>query len=100
MANKNIRTAFMEIQVRMIKTTEKLKQELRQLSNDTNIYKSIVHILDMIFRSVLMNEQEQKLKDSETAIASLQSSKEYIEKQMAEVNNMRELFSQDLGLAR
>ena len=79
-------------------------------------------------KSVLMNEQEVKLKDSETAIASLlvvylilfidrlnwmnvsltwgalfygQSSKEYLEKQMGEVeNNMRELLSQDPGLAR
>lgn len=78
-----------------------------------------------------MNEQEAKLKDSETAIASLlvcayiylipfltqypipnrklnvllcwthQSSKDYLEKQMAEVeNNLRELLSQDPGLAR
>ncbi|GLT66448.1 hypothetical protein SLA2020_388130 [Shorea laevis] len=52
-------------------------------------------------KSVLMNEQEQKLKDSETAIASLQASKEYLEKQMVEVeNNLKELLEQDPGLAR
>ncbi|KAL7197408.1 hypothetical protein ACSBR2_020027 [Camellia fascicularis] len=47
-----------------------------------------------------MEEQEQKLKGSETAIASLQASKEYLEKQMVEVqNNLRELLQQDPGLA-
>lgn len=107
--------------------------------------------LSIIFRfvlepkSVLINEQEQKLKDSETAIASLQvfmliihlsilsilpffyrvfyfsdlwfynsrldsnrihmgvwqTSKEYLEKQMGEVeNNLKELLQQDPGLAR
>ncbi|KAL0552072.1 hypothetical protein IC582_011166 [Cucumis melo] len=46
-----------------------------------------------------MNEQEQKFKDSETAIASLQSSKEYLERQMAEVeNNLRELLQLDPGI--
>lgn len=48
-----------------------------------------------------MDEQDQKLKDSETAIASLQTSKEYLEKHLAEVeNNLRELLQQDPGLAR
>ncbi|KAF1899284.1 hypothetical protein Lal_00019411 [Lupinus albus] len=49
----------------------------------------------------LMNEQENKFKDSEASITSLQSSKEYLEKQMAEVeNNFRELLQQDPALAR
>ncbi|KAL5540146.1 hypothetical protein UlMin_042370 [Ulmus minor] len=121
MADENIRTAFMEIQGRMIETTGKLKQvqsqlrnkesekkrayltleELRQLSDDTNTYKSIGRTFVLEPKSVLINEQEQKLKESEAAIASLQSSKEYLEKQMAEVeNNLRELLSQDPGLAR
>ncbi|KAL5974098.1 hypothetical protein ACLOJK_030761 [Asimina triloba] len=52
-------------------------------------------------KSVLMNEQEQKLKDSEAALASLQTSKEYLDKQMAETeNNLRELLEQDPVLAR
>ncbi|THG09189.1 hypothetical protein TEA_016712 [Camellia sinensis var. sinensis] len=139
MADEANRTAFMEIQGRMIETTGKLKQvqnqmrnkegekkrayltldELRQLSDDTNTYKSIEP------KSVLMEEQEQKLKGSETAIASLQclflsilslflssaywhasllckieASKEYLEKQMVEVqNNLRELLQQDPSLA-
>ncbi|KAM1104532.1 hypothetical protein ACFX15_012541 [Malus domestica] len=115
MADEANRAAFMEIQGRMIELTAKLKQvqtqmrnkegekkrafltleELRPLSDDSNTYKSIEP------KSVLVSEQEQKLKDSESAIASLQTSKEYIEKQVAEVeSNLRELLNQDPGLAR
>ncbi|PSR85231.1 Prefoldin subunit like [Actinidia chinensis var. chinensis] len=121
MADEANRTAFMEIQGRMIETTGKLKQvqnqirnkegekkraylileELRQLSDDTNTYKSIGRTFVLEPKSVLMEEQEQKLKDGETAIASLQTSKEYLEKQKSEVeNNLRELLQQDPSLAR
>ncbi|XP_022149806.1 prefoldin subunit 1 [Momordica charantia] len=121
MADEANRIAFLEIQGRMIEVTGKLKQvqtqirnkegekkrafltleELRQLSEDTNAYKSIGRTFVLEPKSVLMNEQEQKLKDSEAAIASLQTSKEYLEKQMAEVeNNLRELLQQDPGIAR
>ncbi|GMY35183.1 prefoldin subunit 1 [Fagus crenata] len=121
MADEANRAAFIEIQGRLIEITGKLKQvqtqmrnkegekkrafltleELRQLSDDTNTYKSIGRMFVLEPKSVLMNEQEQKLQDSETAIASLQTSKEYLEKQMAEVeNNLRELLQQDPGLAR
>ncbi|RRT74792.1 hypothetical protein GW17_00037176, partial [Ensete ventricosum] len=91
-------------------------EELRQLSDDTNTYKSIgkkkifkiskpkLFVLEP--KSLMLNEQEQKYKESETAITSLQvcqffaTSKEYLEKQMAEVeNNLRELLQQDPGLA-
>ncbi|KAL6330659.1 hypothetical protein AAG906_003270 [Vitis piasezkii] len=76
-------------------------EELRQLSDDTNTYKSIEREFVLEPKSALMSEQEQKLKDSEAAIAGLQTSKEYLEKQMAEVeNNLRELLQQDPGLAR
>lgn len=121
MADEAIRTAFMEIQGRMIETTAKLKQvqnqmrnkegekkrayltleELRQLSDDTNTYKSIGRTFVLEPKSVLMEEQEQKLKNSETAIASLQTSKEYLDKQLAEIEtNLRELLQQDPSLAR
>ncbi|PON71647.1 Prefoldin beta-like [Parasponia andersonii] len=121
MADEANRSAFLEIQSRMIEMTGKLKQvqnqlrnketekkrafltleELRQLSHDTNTYKSIGRTFVLEPKSVLMNEQESKLKDGDTAIASLLTSKEYLEKQMAEVeNNLRELLSQDPGLAR
>ncbi|GLT80313.1 hypothetical protein SLA2020_517590 [Shorea laevis] len=120
MADEANRTAFLEIQGRMIELTGKLKQvqnqmrnkegekkrafltleELRQLSDDTNTYKSIGRTFILEPKSLLMNEQEQKLTDSESAIASLQISKEYLEKQISEVeNNLRELLQQDPGLA-
>ncbi|CAN1185691.1 Prefoldin subunit 1 [Linum perenne] len=121
MADEANRTAFMEIQGRMIETTAKLKQvqnqmrtkegekkrayltmqELQQLPDDTNTYKSIGRTFILEPKSVLMTEQEQRHKDSEAAIASLQTSKEYLEKQIGEVeNNLRELLQQDPGLAR
>ncbi|KAL6977918.1 prefolding complex chaperone subunit [Sarracenia purpurea var. burkii] len=121
MADEANRAAFLEIQGRMIETSAKLKQvqnqmrnkegerkrayltleELKQLSDDTNTYKSIGRMFMLEPKSVLMEEQEQKLKDSQTATASLQTSKEYLEKQMAEVeNNLRELLQQDPGLAQ
>ncbi|KAJ6992767.1 prefoldin subunit 1 [Populus alba x Populus x berolinensis] len=113
--------AFLELQGRMIETTSKFKQvqnqirtkegekkrafltleELRQVPDDTNTYKSIGRTFVLEPKSVLMSEQEQKLKDSETAISSLQTSKEYLEKHMSEVeNNLRELLQQDPALAR
>ncbi|WOL06481.1 prefoldin subunit 1 [Canna indica] len=133
MADEANRMAFIEIQSRMIETTGKLKQvqnsmrtkesekkrayltmeELRQLPDDANTYKSIgnqnfsydSHF--STFRFVLepkphmLNEQEQKYNDSEAAITSLQTLKENLEKQMAEVeNNLRELLQQDPGLAQ
>ncbi|XP_020080892.1 prefoldin subunit 1-like [Ananas comosus] len=115
------RSAFIELQGRLIEATGKLKQvqnqmrakegekkrayltleELRQLPDDTNTYKSIGKVFVLEPKSLLVNEQEQKLKDSESAISSLQTSKEYLEKQLAEVeNNIRELLQQDPGLAR
>ncbi|KAL9298350.1 hypothetical protein ACSQ67_024246 [Phaseolus vulgaris] len=52
-------------------------------------------------KATLMNEQEKKFKDGEATITTLQSSKEYLEKQMTEVeSNLRELLQQDPGLAR
>ncbi|XP_027065509.2 prefoldin subunit 1 [Coffea arabica] len=121
MADEANRKAFLEIQSRMIESTAKLKQvqnqirskegekkrayltleELRQLLDDTNTYKSIGRTFVLEPKSVLMDEQEQKLKDSEAAISALEKSKEYLEKQIAEVeNNLRELLQQDPGLAR
>ncbi|KAG7029871.1 Prefoldin subunit 1 [Cucurbita argyrosperma subsp. argyrosperma] len=128
MADDANRATFLEIQGRMIEITGKLKQvqtqirnkegekkrafltleELKQLSDDTNMKFSYFVWCGLILtrfvlepKSVLMNEQEQKLKDSEAAIGSLHSSKEYLEKQLAEVeNNLRELLQQDPGIAR
>ncbi|KAK4760159.1 hypothetical protein SAY87_023290 [Trapa incisa] len=120
MADEASRAAFMDIQARMIENSGKLKQvqnqlrnkegekkrayltleELKQLPDDTNTYKSVGRTFILEPKPVLMNEQEQKLKDSETAISSLQTSKEYLEKHSKEVeNNLRELLQQDPGLA-
>ncbi|XP_072976898.1 prefoldin subunit 1 [Typha angustifolia] len=121
MGDEANRAAFVELQGRMIEITGKLKQvqnqmrakegekkrayltmeELRQLVDDTNTYKSIGKLFILEPKSLLLSEQEQKLKDSENAITSLQTSKERLEKQLAEVeNNLRELLQQDPGLAR
>ncbi|AET02323.2 prefoldin [Medicago truncatula] len=76
-------------------------EELKQVPDDTNVYKSIGKTFVLEKKATLMNEQENKFKDSETSITALQSSKEYLEKQIAEVeNNLRELLQQDPGLAR
>ncbi|ESW05754.1 hypothetical protein PHAVU_011G206700 [Phaseolus vulgaris] len=121
MADEANRTAFLEIQGRMIETTGKLKQvqnqmrskeaekkrafltmeELKQVPDDTNVYKSIGRMFVLETKATLMNEQEKKFKDGEATITTLQSSKEYLEKQMTEVeSNLRELLQQDPGLAR
>ncbi|EEC73122.1 prefoldin subunit 1 [Oryza sativa Japonica Group] len=121
MADEANRAAFVELQGRMIDTTGKIKQlqtqmrskegekkrayltleELRQLPDNTNTYKTVGKVFILEPKSLLLNEQEQKLNDSESAIASMQTSKEYLEKQLAEVeNNIRELLQQDPGLAR
>lgn len=121
MADEPNRAAFVELQSRMIETTGKIKQlqtqmrskesekkrayltleELSQLPDDTNTYKAIGKVFILEPRSLLVNEQEKKLNDSETAISSMQTSKEYLEKQLGEVeNNIRELLQQDPGLAR
>ncbi|CAA6670347.1 unnamed protein product [Spirodela intermedia] len=123
MSDEATRTAFMEIQGRMIETTGKLKQvqsqirakegekkrayltleELQGLPEDTNTYKSIEKQLLFVLepKSLLASEQDEKLKDSENALTALQTSKEYLEKQLGEVeNSLRELLQQDPGLAR
>ncbi|XP_020572648.1 prefoldin subunit 1 [Phalaenopsis equestris] len=121
MADEANRTAFVELQGRLIETTAKLKQvqnqwrgkegekkrayltldELQQLPDDTNTYKSIGRLFVLEPNSVMVVEQKQRLEDSEAAITSLQTSKEYLEKQITEVeNNIRELLEQDPALAR
>ncbi|KAG2658285.1 hypothetical protein PVAP13_1KG250405 [Panicum virgatum] len=94
MADEANRTAFMELQARMFDTTGKIKQlqtqmrskegekkrayltleELRQLPDDTNTYKTVGKVFILEPKSVLLNEQEQKFNESESAIASMQVS--------------------------
>ncbi|KAF3503385.1 hypothetical protein F2Q69_00043285 [Brassica cretica] len=61
-------------------------EELRPLPPHTNTYKFLLEP-----KTVLEGEQEQKLKDSEATIASLQTSRE---------NNLRELLQQEPGITR
>ncbi|GJY83124.1 hypothetical protein Tco_0496500 [Tanacetum coccineum] len=107
MADEANKTAFVEIQGRMIETTAKLKQIQNQMrakeAEKKRAYLTLeeLRLLGEQPKPFLMGEQEKKLKDSETAIASLQTSKEYLEKQLTEVEtNLRELLQQDPGLAR
>ncbi|KAK3154069.1 hypothetical protein QOZ80_2BG0185500 [Eleusine coracana subsp. coracana] len=121
MADEANKAAFLELQARMVDATGKIKQiqanmrgkeaekkrayltleELRQLPDDANTYKTVGKVFILEPKSVLMNEQEQKLNDSESAIAAMQTSKDYLEKQKGEVeNNIRELLQQDPELAR
>ncbi|CAN7030710.1 unnamed protein product, partial [Brassica oleracea var. botrytis] len=93
MADEATRTAFLEIQASMIDLTGKLKQvqtqmrnkegdrkrayltleELRPLPPHTNTYNfCFINRFLLEPKTVLEGEQEQKLKDSEATIASLQ----------------------------
>ncbi|KAJ3696493.1 hypothetical protein LUZ61_000198 [Rhynchospora tenuis] len=121
MADEANRTAFVELQGRMIDTTAKLKQvvnqmrmkegekkrayltleELKQVPEDANTYKTIGKLFVLEPKSVLVNEQEQKLRDSDNAISSLSTTKEILDKQLGEIEiNIRELLQQDPSLAQ
>ncbi|KAJ4753003.1 Prefoldin subunit 1 [Rhynchospora pubera] len=121
MADEANRTAFVELQGRMIETTAKLKQvvnqmrikegekkrayltlqELKQVPEDANTYKTIGKLFVLEPKSVLVNEQEQKLRDSDNAISSLSTTKEILDKQLGEIEiNIRELLQQDPSLAQ
>ncbi|KAF2570144.1 hypothetical protein F2Q70_00004426 [Brassica cretica] len=109
MADEATRTAFLEIQASMIDLTGKLKQEEREwfnliiLSTFPRMIYSFCFINRFLLepKTVLEGEQEQKLKDSEATIASLQTSRENLEKKIAEVeNNLRELLQQEPGITR
>ncbi|KAL2603011.1 hypothetical protein R1flu_017201 [Riccia fluitans] len=101
--------AFLELQGRLVETTTKLKQvqmqvrnkevekkrafltleELNSLSENTNTYKSVA------------KEQKTKTDECDAALATLQGSKEYLERQMKEVeSSFRELLQQSPALAR
>ncbi|KAJ4817844.1 Prefoldin subunit 1 [Rhynchospora pubera] len=121
MADEANRTAFVDLQGRMIETTAKLKQvvnqmrmkegekkrayltleELKQVPEDANTYKTIGKLFVLEPKSVLVNEQEQKLRDSDNAISSLSTTKEILDKQLGEIEiNIRELLQQDPSLAQ
>ncbi|XP_078166411.1 PREFOLDIN 1 [Carex rostrata] len=120
MSDEANQAAFKELQERMIETTAKLKQvvnqmqlkerekkrayltleELKQVPDDANTYKTIGRFV-LEPKSVLVDEQEKKLKDSDNAISSLMTTKEILEKQLGETEtNIRELLQQDPSLAQ
>ncbi|KAG6741140.1 hypothetical protein POTOM_056628 [Populus tomentosa] len=69
MADEANRTVFIELQDRMIETTSKFKQGEREWCKGQMI---LTESFTLEPKSVLMSEQEQKLKDRETATSSLQ----------------------------
>ncbi|KAL2628897.1 hypothetical protein R1flu_013583 [Riccia fluitans] len=119
--------AFLELQGRLVETTTKLKQvqmqvrnkevekkrafltleELNSLSENTNTYKSVgkatlqflilaFHNPETFFEVLLLVESE-----CDAALATLQGSKEYLERQMKDVeSSFRELLQQSPALAR
>ncbi|KAL3693591.1 hypothetical protein R1sor_007242 [Riccia sorocarpa] len=108
--------AFLELQGRLVETTTKLKQvqmqvrnkevekkrafltleELNSLSENTNTYK-FFHVP----KGSLAKEQKKKTQECDAALATLQGSKEYLERQMKEVeSSFRELIQQSPALAR
>lgn len=121
MASEVNKEAFVELQGRLVETSTKLKQvqmqirmkesekkracltleELAVLPPDTRTYLSVgkMFVLDDI--SELMKQQELKYQECDSTLASLLSSKEYLEKQMREVeSNFKELMQQTPALAR
>ncbi|KAL2603017.1 hypothetical protein R1flu_017207 [Riccia fluitans] len=113
--------AFLELQGRLVETTTKLKQvqmqvrnkevekkrafltleELNSLSENTNTYKSVGKAFFLMPMATLAKEQKTKTDECDAALATLQGSKEYLERQMKEVeSSFRELLQQSPALAR
>eukprot|EP00246_Nothoceros_aenigmaticus_P017882 TRINITY_DN9047_c0_g1_i3.p1 TRINITY_DN9047_c0_g1~~TRINITY_DN9047_c0_g1_i3.p1 ORF type:complete len:150 (-),score=34.64 TRINITY_DN9047_c0_g1_i3:326-715(-) len=121
MASEVNKEAFVELQGQLVDTASKLKQvqmqmrvkesekkrasltldELQSLPPDTRTYLSVgkMFILDNI--ADLMELQESKCQECDSSLATLQTSKEYLERQMKELEiNFRELMQQTPALAR
>ncbi|KAG0556594.1 hypothetical protein KC19_11G065800 [Ceratodon purpureus] len=113
--------AFVELQGRLVETTSKLKQvqvqirskeaekkrsfltleELDSLPEGTNTYRALGKAFVLEPKDELIKEQQTKAEESDTAIAALVSSKEYLERQMKDVeSNFRELLQNSPDLAR
>ncbi|KAJ7566965.1 hypothetical protein O6H91_02G126000 [Diphasiastrum complanatum] len=120
MASESHTEAFMELQGRLVETNAKLKQvqmqirnkeserrrasltfeELDRLPSDTNTYKSVGKSFILEPRSILLKEQLEKVEECDNALSTLTTSKEYLEKQMQEVeSNFKELLQQSPSLA-
>ncbi|BBN10590.1 prefoldin subunit 1 [Marchantia polymorpha subsp. ruderalis] len=121
MASEINKEAFVELQGRLVETTTKLKQvqmqvrnkevekkrafltleELNSLAENTNTYKSVGKAFFLTPMVTLVTEQKAKTEECDTTLATLQGSKEYLERQMKEVeSSFRELLQQSPALAR
>ncbi|CAM6094912.1 unnamed protein product [Calypogeia fissa] len=121
MASEINKEAFVELQGRLVETTTKLKQvqmqirnkeaekkrafltleELNSLPDKTNTYKSVGRAFIHMPMGTLVTEQQTKTEDCDSTLATLQTSKDYLERQMKEVeSSFRELLQQSPALAR
>ncbi|KAG0564757.1 hypothetical protein M758_8G132200 [Ceratodon purpureus] len=121
MAAEINKEAFVELQGRLVETTSKLKQvqvqirnkeaekkrafltleELDSLPEGTNTYRTLGKAFVLEPKDDLIKEQQAKAEESDSAIATLAGSKEYLERQMKEVeSNFRELLQNSPELAR
>jgi len=121
MAAEINKEAFVELQGRLVETTSKLKQvqiqvrnkeaekkrafltleELNSLPEGTNTYRTLGKAFVLEPKDDLIKEQHMKADECDSAIAALVGSKEYLERQMKEVeSNFRELLQNSPELAR
>nr|XP_024356797.1 prefoldin subunit 1-like [Physcomitrium patens]PNR33859.1 hypothetical protein PHYPA_023675 [Physcomitrium patens] len=121
MAAEINKEAFVELQGRLVETTSKLKhvqaqirskeaekkrafltlEELGSLPEGTNTYRTLGKAFVLEPKDELIKEQQTKAEESDSAIATLVGSKEYLERQMKEVeSNFRELLQNSPELAR
>eukprot|EP00897_Mesotaenium_endlicherianum_P001341 jgi/Mesen1/1234/ME000129S00335 len=100
MAAEINKEAFVELQGRLLETDRKLKQFLQSV-DDWSVRRDVGGSFVLEPLEVLQKEQEEKVKDCESNKATLQASKEYLERQMREVeNNFKELVQQTPALAQ
>eukprot|EP00244_Chara_vulgaris_P002332 TRINITY_DN14078_c0_g1_i1.p1 TRINITY_DN14078_c0_g1~~TRINITY_DN14078_c0_g1_i1.p1 ORF type:complete len:127 (-),score=29.04 TRINITY_DN14078_c0_g1_i1:36-416(-) len=121
MASESQKEAFVELQGRLMETNAKLKQvsqqllgkerekrravitgqELDELPSDTRTFRAIGKMFVLQSRDDLMEELNTVVGDADKETAKLQSRKEYLERQMKEIeNNFRELLQQSPGMVQ
>ncbi|EFJ11483.1 hypothetical protein SELMODRAFT_125941, partial [Selaginella moellendorffii] len=122
--------AVVELQAKLVDATAKLKQvqmqmrtketekkralltldEINYLDDDTHTYKSVGKFSHVVFfvpdfilepKSKLVGELQEKAQECESAMTNLSASKEYLERQLKEIEgNFKELLQQSPSLAR
>ncbi|EFJ18785.1 hypothetical protein SELMODRAFT_112137, partial [Selaginella moellendorffii] len=112
--------AVVELQAKLVDATAKLKQvqmqmrtketekkralltldEINYLDDDTHTYKSVGKF-SHVPKSKLVGELQEKAQECESAMTNLSASKEYLERQLKEIEgNFKELLQQSPSLAR